>query len=1023
MTAWTVMLRGIRYRTGRSLVVLLLALVATTAAVIVPAYSQAAQQSVLTDGLRAAPVTGTSLGVGAEGTSAAAPAAHAATGDARGAVSAALGRHPVLSRLLDRGVGGVETEAALAVRGPLVTRFAYRDNACAHLKIADGQCPVEPGQVLVSARTAQAQGITLGSRVSLYLGGSTRGHAPRPFEVVGIYAPRDGAEPYWGGTAYFAGAGSVNPEGAERIDAIFTGAEDDVRLDGDASVAMRIDYPLRTAEVRLADVSPLKAELGSFGLALRATDLDLQTALPDTLKEIDADQRAIGRTVPVIAVPLVLLCWFVLFLLVASLTEERGPEIALAKLRGFPSGRAARFGLGEVLLLIAFAAPLGVVAGLAVVEAAARLTLASGTHVQVRWPVFATAAVGLAAAVFAATLAARRTLRRPVLGLLRRVPERTRWQAGVAEGVAVALAGASLFAAIGDRAAPLALLAPALLAVVAGVAAARLLGMWSRLRLVVARRRGRVPALLSAAQLARRPATQRVVVVVTVAVALLSFAATAWDVAAKARRDAADDTVGASRVFTVTAAHPQALADAVSKADPRGHSMAVVRAGVPYADGRVELVGVQAQLLPAIAVWRGEDRAAVQRIATALRPRVTESIKVKDRIEVDAVASGLGTAPIRLAAVVSAPGEPPRTIALGVLGAGAKAYRGNAPECRAGCRLLGLAFAPGSSAGTPYAGSVAVRAIRSTDGPVAGHFDTANAWRVAPDPKAKATVNVRPGVTLGITVNSADDGDVIVEYADSPPALPTVLAGAAPADDPRAADFDFPGFVEQPQPFVVTERTPRLPRAGAHGLLFDLDYAVRLAERTAGLADSTQLRYEVWAGPEAPVDLAARLSGAGLQVLRTESIEGQMDRLSRRAPALGLQLYLLAGAAAVALAVGVVLLTAYIGVDARLYELAALRVVGVRRRLLRRGVLREYAALLAMPLVVGFAVGAAGAVLMLPGIPLVTAGTPAGSLSWKPGLGALPVAAAATGLGLLLTVGVVLRMLRKATPDRLRGGQ
>ena len=58
-------------------------------------------------------------------------------------------------------------------------------------------------------------------------------------------------------------------------------------------------------------------------------------------------------------------------------------------------------------------------------------------------------------------LTGRRTLARPVLALLRRVPERVGWRAGVAEGAVVALAGASLFAASSDRGSPLALLAPA----------------------------------------------------------------------------------------------------------------------------------------------------------------------------------------------------------------------------------------------------------------------------------------------------------------------------------------------------------------------------------------------------------------------------------------------------------------------------------------------------------------------------------------------------------------------------------
>src|SRR5439155_13742928 len=118
------------------------------------------------------------------------------------------------------------------------------------------------------------------------------------------------------------------------------------------------------------------------------------------------------------------------------------------------------------------------------------------------------------------------------------------------------------------------------------------------------------------------------------------------------------------------------------------------------------------------------------------------------------------------------------------------------------------------------------------------------------------------------------------------------------------------------------------------------------------------------------------------------------------AAGLGRRLYLLAGGAAIGLAVGAVLLTAYVGVRARLYELAALRVAGVRARVLRRAVLRGYRLLLGAPLLVGGAAGIAGALVMLPGIPLVTAGTPAGPVTWRPGPGALPLALAVTGLGL-----------------------
>jgi predicted lysophospholipase L1 biosynthesis ABC-type transport system permease subunit len=159
-----------------------------------------------------------------------------------------------------------------------------------------------------------------------------------------------------------------------------------------------------------------------------------------------------------------------------------------------------------------------------------------------------------------------------------------------------------------------------------------------------------------------------------------------------------------------------------------------------------------------------------------------------------------------------------------------------------------------------------------------------------------------------------------------------------------------------------------------------------------------------------------------VQVLHTETIDGYLDQLARRAPALGLWLYLLAGAAAILLAIGVVLLTAYVGIRARLYELAALRVTGVRAGQLRRALFREYRALLGLPFVVGLAAGIVGAIVMLPGIPLVTVGEPTGSFTYEPGLGALPIAVAVSLLGLLIAVLMVLRLLGRATPARLRDG-
>jgi putative ABC transport system permease protein len=1024
LTAWGVMLRGVRYRAGRSLVVFALAAVATTAAVLAPAYARAAQQSVLTDGLRAAPSDATMLVVGAKGTGESVPAAFRDTDDMRLSVNRALQREPAVAARLERPVAAVDTEALLLGRGdPLTAKLAYRDQACYHLRVS-GECPQEPGQVLVSQRSASAHRVGVGDQLTVRLGSPTAGR-DRRLTVVGLYTPRDATEAYWGRTVYFA-AGAADPTSpAERIDALFTGVQDDVRAERGGTVSTRLEYPLRTGSVRLDDTEPLRDGLAALASDLRGDDLEAATALPSVLDDVAADQRAIGRSVPVIAVPLLLLCWFVLFLLVASLTEERGPEIALAKLRGYPSGRVARFGLGESLLLVALAAPAGLILGLALVELAARLVLAAGTHVEVRWPVFVATGLALAGAAAAAALAARRTLGREVLGLLRRVPERAHRRAGLADGLVVALAAASLVVAVGDRSAPLALLAPPLLAVVAGVATARLLAIWSRLRLRGARRRGAVSTLLSAAQLARRPGGRRVVVVVTVAVALLSFAATAWDAAAQARRDHAEDAMGAQRVYTVLADHPAALSAALARADPGGHAMAVVRASQRYGDGYLELVGVQSAALPGVALWRGEGRDQLARLAGMLHPAVAEPLRLGADLTVDAAVEALPARqpPLRLAALVGAPGEPPRTVPLGTLTRGLRGYHAALPGCGGGCRLLALSLGRAGGAGSePVAAVLSVRAVHTGGTDVDAGFPVPGRWRAASRHGVPAQVSVRPGAALGVDLSSTDPGDAVVEYVDTPDALPAVLAGAAPADDAGAGEFKVPGFAEQPQPFVVAARTGALPRVGTHGLLFDLDYAVRVAERTSSLADNDTLRYEVWAGPQAPADLPARLAAGGVQVLRTESLGATLDRLGRRAPALGLWLYLLAGAVSIALCLGVVLLSAYVGVHGRLYELAALRVSGVRRRVLRRALLREYRLLLGVPLLVGLAAGVAGALVMLPGIPLVTVAGPTRGVRYHPALGALPAAVLASVLAMVLAVALVLRLLGRATPDRLRDG-
>lgn len=1018
---WTVMVRGIRFRAGRSILVALLAMTATASAVLATGYLRAAQESVLADGLRSAPASATGLVVAASGTDA---SGTPAIDQAHLAVNQAFATRPVLAGQFDRPIAAADTDTLVTGSGTdAMARLAYREGVCAHL-VVTGACPASNGEVLVSERSATINHITVGKRLTV---GFDPGASRRPpgvhtlrVTVVGLYTPNDPTEPYWGTNAYFANG--VDPTGVtpRRTDAVFTASEQDVRTDPQAIVGTHLEMLLRPATVTTDGVPRLRQDLATFTLSVKAANLTVDSALPQVLDDVAAEQRSLRRTVPVVGVPLVLLCLFVLFLVVAALAEERGPEIALAKLRGFPTGRAARFGIAEVLLLIALAAPLGAALGAALVEVAARMLLAPGVRVEPWLPTIAAGVLTPAAGASAAWLAARRTLARPVLGLLRRVPERTGWRAGLVEIVAVVAAAASLVAAFDDRSSPLALLAAPLIALVAGLVAARLSTILARVRLRRSARRGKIVGLLAGARLARQPGRYRVIVVVTVAVALLVFGATAWDIGAAARVDRARDTLGADRVYSVIAPYPSALVAAVGAADPGENSMAVVRGRQQFAGGDVDLVGVQSLLLPKVARWRGESTDRVGALSVALHPSVAPEVLLRGVVTVTGTVTSTVDDTVHLGVLISSAGQPPRTVQLGTLAADVQVYQAVLPGCGAGCRLLGITVGRVATHGRAAA-AIRITSIASGGSSITSFVD-ASYWQVAPDRAPAATVTATTGSALRLRVATTDPNDALVSYRDTPDSLPAVLAGPSPAADRTAGAFDFPSFADDKEPFRIVARTDRLPRVGGHGLLFDLDDAVGMAERSGTLADATGLRYEVWANAEAPTDLVQRLRRQGISVLRTESVDGYLDQLSRGAPALGLWLYLFAGALALLLAVGVVLLGAYLGAATRVYEYAALKVAGVRPAMLRRAVIREYRSTLGVALIVGVASGLAGAALMLPGVALVSVGVPLGTISYDTRMLVLPAAVATSVLAMTVVTALALRMLRRATPERLREG-
>jgi putative ABC transport system permease protein len=1023
-SSWSVTLRGIRYRAGRSLVVFLLATVATAAAVLAPGYARAAQHSVLLDALRSvpAPVSGlrvTGLGVD--------------PGTADG-MAVSLRRVPALRAVLGAPIAGVTARVELPAdpQRP-VTELVYRSGLCAHLRVVSGGCPPSGDGVLVSARTAAARHLTVGGTIRLGLS-TQNGGAPGPardLRIAGVYQPRQPGEAYWWNDAFFQSGSTGGNDDRTRYDAVFTAAPSLVLglapPRGTANVpqlADTVDYPVLVDRIAPDDVAPVRHDLTTLTNSVADSGGQLTTALPSLFDEAAEQGRAIAVAVPVVAVPLVLLSWFVLYLMIASLTEERGPEIALAKLRGFRLPEATRFGLGEALVLIVLAGPAGLIVGLAVVQGAAWAALAPGAGAELTASVVGVAVLALAGAALAALLAARRTLTAPVMALIRRVPERSRWRATAVEGGAAALAAAALYQVSTDKSGTLALLAPPLLAFVLGLVAARLVGWWAAARLRVGHGALPLPVLLSLAQLARRPLAQRVVLAVTVAVSLLTFATVAWDAASHQRDERAAGTIGASTVYTVSASGPQQLRDAVDRIDPSGRQLApVVSTTVKYGNGSITTLATDPRRMAAVATWPGRTPAQVSALTGELPEPSVAPLTVRGPIALDAdVRTVRAAQPAQLMAVVAAPDSASQEVLLGPLVTGARRYSAPLPGCEAGCHLvaLGVSRYPGDFA--QLDADLTIRAVYDGGKKLDAGLDNDQLWRWTPGGNSQTTVQLSQSGGLGIQYSSEDPGDLAVDYADGPQRLPAVLAGGSPADNQNATDFEFPAFGGEPVALAAASRTDLVPRAGGHALLVNLSDVQRTLEAAGtSLAEATP-SYEVWAGPAAPGDVAARLGAAGLAVRDTETLAGERTRLGRQAPGLALRLYLIAAVVALLLSVGLVLLTAYVGAEGRLYEVAALRVAGVRRAVLRLAVGREYGVLLGVPLLAGAAGGALGAALMLPALPLVTAGDASPHRQYQLGPVWVPGALLVTILGLAAVTAVVLRMLARAEPDRLRAG-
>jgi hypothetical protein len=937
-------------RRGQALALAVLSLFAVAAAVAVPAYQYAVDNAVVAAEVAAAPPGGRSLSL----TASVDARALGPSGDANDPdlanIGAAIVQVPGFTQVIgqDYPVVGLEPDPQST------TAMVFRQDACANLTIVDGRCLIAQGEVVVGEKTAQRLGKGPGDLVALTYARVTSTPSgaltvvpdglAKIVEVVGVYRVTDPADQYWGNHGFF------EPDRAgQRGEPLFTGAPTVAVMDH-GTANQTIDATVDPAALRPDQLDTIGAQVGDV---LRRTDglngVTVTSGIPDLLGQIAGGRRLARQVVPVIAVPLVLLALFVIFLVVGYGTEARRPELAALRLRGTRWWLRWWVAAGETVLPVVAGAVLGFLAGQLAVAAIATgrfgATTVSFFNLSFIW-------YGLSAALgalLATLLAQRRTLATPVVDLLRSVPVTVaRWRLLAGEIVVVVLTAVVLAQLwLFDKSLlGVGLFAPALVILALGLLISHLLPPVAARVGSRALRRGRLGAALAAFQLARRPGVQRIFLLLSAAVALLAFAASAVDVAAQDRSVAATVGTGAPRVVTVDRVTRSQLLQAVRAVDPDGRFAMAVAEVPPGRPGEAPKLAIDSSRLAQATVWPDGSLSAA-RAAQLLHPPSGEPVIFpSEDIAIDVTVAGANpSAPVNLVVVVSSvTGRGTATVPLGALNNGPYTYQQSVPECAGGCRLAGLHVVTGGISSNSFAIRMTLRGLRSTspdrEALASTQVAEAGRWRTA-----NATVSaVAGGLQADFTVRDGSLGGWL-QPADAPYPLPVVTT---------APVTEIAGLDGRPIPVIPAGRVEALPRLGKTGTLVDLEYADRIST-DAGPARDPQ----VWLGAAAPADVLRRLGDHGLVVTGDRTVATTHRRLDRQGAALALPFHPFAGALAVLLAAGSLVLVAAVDRRRRAADFGALRAQGLGRTAVGQAVRWAYPLLVAAAAVVGLAIGLA----------------------------------------------------------------
>ena len=284
----------------------------------------------------------------------------------------------------------------------------------------------------------------------------------------------------------------------------------------------------------------------------------------------------------------------------------------------------------------------------------------------------------------------------------------------------------------------------------------------------------------------------------------------------------------------------------------------------------------------------------------------------------------------------------------------------------------------------------------------AGHWqpslkvDAAPDDRLLPAPGSSADRLVLDVVNSGVVLT--------LSHADVPASLPAILAGPVPPGG-TVQQFQASGINGIPTTMTRTQEVPAVPVLGAQGVLVNYETLSRLGGRIPGSAS-----LQAWLRSDSPAQVdrvRTALSDSGINVLSVRTYAEAKQGYDRSAAGWGLQLALVTGVLALAMAALALVVVAATGWRGVARDFAAMRMAGVPLPVLRRAARSEQLVVVGVGVAVGALSGLVGAHLAMPLIPLFNQEAPVPALDLSPSWPAVAVASL-VALALLGLVGLLV---------------